>query len=89
MMAGDHVWNFSYASTFENSGVGDMMKLSLLLDHDMRFCILGSSSMLIQCQRASHDSRNLRPHLYNLCMNAVCTTLGCCDCVAAAALNVL
>ena len=35
--------------TFENSAEGDMTKLSLLLDQEIRFAMLGSSSMLYYC----------------------------------------
>ena len=38
----------TYASTFEKSADGDMTKLSLLLDHDIRWEMLGSSSILFQ-----------------------------------------
>ena len=34
------------AKTFEKSVDGDIRKLSLLFDHEMRCCILGSSSIL-------------------------------------------
>ena len=34
------------AKTLEKSVDGDIRKLSLLLDHEMRCCILGSSSIL-------------------------------------------
>ena len=36
----------TYESTLEKSWVGDMTKLSLLLDHDMRLEMLLSSSIL-------------------------------------------
>lgn len=36
----------TYARTLEKSVDGDMTKLSLLLDHEMRFCIAGSSNIL-------------------------------------------
>ena len=36
----------SYARTLAKSAVGYMMKLSLLFDHEIRFCMLVSSSML-------------------------------------------
>jgi len=36
----------TYASTLEKSCDGDMTKLSALCDHEMRCCMLGSSSML-------------------------------------------
>ena len=78
----------SYERTLEKSAEGDMTKLSLLLDHDIRFEMLGSSSMLAFRQIAGLCSRTAKTaHLYSLCMKAVCTTLGCCDDVAAAALN--
>ena len=38
--------NRAYERTFAKSAVGDMTKLSLLLDHDIRFCILESSNIL-------------------------------------------
>jgi hypothetical protein len=38
-----------YASTLENSCEGWMTKLSALAVHEMRCCILGSSSMLLHC----------------------------------------
>nr|POE89816.1 hypothetical protein CFP56_20285 [Quercus suber] len=36
----------TYAKTFENSEDGDMTKLSLVADHDIKCCMLESSSML-------------------------------------------
>lgn len=36
----------TYARTLEKSVEGDMTKLSLLFDHDIRFCIAGSSNIL-------------------------------------------
>jgi hypothetical protein len=36
----------TYAKTLENSGVGDMTKLSLVLDQQIRCLMLPSSSML-------------------------------------------
>jgi len=36
----------SYARTLENSVEGDMTKLSLVLDQEIKCCILWSSSML-------------------------------------------
>ena len=43
----------SHARTLAKSAVGDIMKLSLLFDHAIRFCMLESSSMLKGCQRLS------------------------------------
>lgn len=40
----------AYASTLENSVEGDMTKLSLVLDHEIKCCILWSSSMLDERQ---------------------------------------
>lgn len=37
---------FTYARTLEKSADGDITKLSALADHDIRCCMLGSSSML-------------------------------------------
>ena len=37
---------WTYASTLENSLEGDITKLSLEFDQDIRCCILGSSSIL-------------------------------------------
>lgn len=42
--------NVAYASTLENSVEGDMTKLSLVLDHEIKCCILWSSSMLHKSQ---------------------------------------
>lgn len=36
----NRVGRSTYASTFENSDEGDMTKLSLELDHEIRCCIL-------------------------------------------------
>lgn len=36
----------THARTLEKSVDGDITKLSLLLDHEIRFCILWSSNML-------------------------------------------
>jgi hypothetical protein len=36
----------AHARTFENSVEGDMTKLSLVLDQEIKCCILWSSSML-------------------------------------------
>lgn len=36
----------AHARTLEKSAEGDITKLSLLLDHDIRFCMLESSSIL-------------------------------------------
>ena len=50
-----HQWGFArgskaaYESTLAKSAVGDITKLSLLLDHEIIFCIAGSSSMLRIC----------------------------------------
>lgn len=41
-------YGLAYLRTFENSLVGDTTKLSLDDDHDMRCCILTSSSMLVE-----------------------------------------
>ena len=38
--------SMTYARTLEKSVDGDMTKLSLLFDHEIRFCIAGSSNML-------------------------------------------
>lgn len=38
--------DIAYARTLENSVEGDMTKLSLVLDHEIKCCILWSSSML-------------------------------------------
>lgn len=38
-----------YARTFENSEDGDMTKLSFVLDHEIKCCMLWSSNMLFQC----------------------------------------
>jgi hypothetical protein len=40
----------AYARTLENSGDGDMTKLSFELDHEMRLCMERSSSMLLSGQ---------------------------------------
>lgn len=52
--------SITHASTLEKSVDGDITKLSLLLDQDIRFCILESSSMLIQMlainPHHSHDA---------------------------------
>lgn len=45
----------TYASTLENSLDGDTTKLSFVFDHEMRCCILGSSSMLHR-----HDQSAMR-----------------------------
>lgn len=45
----------TYAKTFENSEDGDMTKLSFVLAHDIRCCMLGSSNMLRSSQRASRN----------------------------------
>lgn len=37
----------THESTFEKSAVGDMTKLSLLGDQDIKFPMLGSSSILL------------------------------------------
>lgn len=37
----------TYDSTLEKSGDGDMTKLSAVEDHDMRWPMLGSSSILL------------------------------------------
>lgn len=47
---------WTHARTFENSEDGDMTKLSLELDQEMRCCILWSSSMLLACQRLQDQS---------------------------------
>lgn len=73
--------------TLEKSADGDMTKLSLLFDQAIRFEMLGSSSMLLKCQREFATNDTWSAHLYNLCMKAVCTTFGCWEDVAAAALN--
>lgn len=50
----------THAKTLEKSVDGDMTKLSLLLDQDIRFCILESSSILMQMlamkPHHSHDA---------------------------------
>ena len=63
-----------------------MTKLSLLFDQEIRFCMLGSSSMLSNVSERSTTIASVS-YLYNLCIKAVCTTFGCCDAVAAAALR--
>ena len=68
----------THDNTFENSFDGDITKLSFDADHEMRCCMLWSSSMLCDFPSAlAHRSINLSTHLYSLWMNAVCTTLGC------------
>jgi hypothetical protein len=45
------------ARTLENSDVGDMTKLSLVPDHEIRCWILGSSSILLSgISKGSHDT---------------------------------
>ena len=44
--------------TFEKSAEGDMTKLSLLPDHEIKLEMLGSSSMLQSCQLNIHISDN-------------------------------
>ncbi len=75
----------AHERTLAKSALGDIMKLSLLLDQDIRFCMVGSSSILFH---VSPDlaTNGRQSHLYNLWMKAVCTTFGCCEEVAAAAL---
>lgn len=46
----------TYDSTFENSDEGDMTKLSLVLDQEIRCCILWSSSILQQRQLTVYGS---------------------------------
>ena len=47
-------------STLEKSADGDMTKLSLLFDHDIRLEILGSSSILITLSAHKAPSESLR-----------------------------
>ena len=63
-----------------------MTKLSLLGDHDIKLPMAGSSSILSRRQQLDRTLQAQAIYLYSLCINAVCTTLGCCDEVAAAAL---
>ena len=77
----------TYARTFEKSVDGDITKLSLLFDQEIRCCMLGSSSMLSQTLVRERLSWAFYTYLYSLCIKAVCTTFGCCDAVAAAALT--
>jgi hypothetical protein len=49
MANGSYTLEGPYASTLENSCEGWMTKLSALAVHEMRCCILGSSSMLSHC----------------------------------------
>jgi hypothetical protein len=77
----------TYDKTFENSVEGDMTKLSFELDHEIKCWMPGSSNMLL-CSLTtlltfSAKSPLHKTYLYSLCINAVCTTFGCC--VAAAA----
>ena len=68
----------TYARTFEKSLEGDMTKLSLPFDQEIRCCMFGSSSILVP-DKSVYQVLDVsgRTYLYSLCMNAVCTTFGC------------
>lgn len=68
----------TYERTFANSVEGDITKLSFVLDHEIRCAIERSSSMLLQSDQSLNlDEGHCLTYLYNLWMNAVCTTFGC------------
>lgn len=72
----DYARKFAHARTLENSGDGDMTKLSLEVDQEMRLWMLRSSSMLASVSRYLFP-KPIVLYLYSLCMKAVCTTFGC------------
>jgi hypothetical protein len=76
----------AYDNTLEKSAEGDMTKLSADDDHEIRCCILESSSMLLAPSVTGTHCRDKPPsklskgyqdpHLYSLWIKAVWTILG-------------
>lgn len=55
-----------------------MTKLSFVVDHEIRCWMFGSSSMLgrVNSKYCRQKETGQQTYLYNLWMNAVCTTFG-------------